>query len=218
MTMMTTSRAPRPPTHGPTTSPRAPTKVTNWQTPSLMPCYTPRAVYHDPIPVDRMRTLRPESLRLLAAFGLGRLRKQRQPVTNVPDLQPIPHPTIVAITGPSGSGKTSLIPPLLEQWEMPQCLAHLPPDVDRPLIDRWPLEPTAAVRLLTRVGLTDAFSWPRLPAELSEGQRHRYHLANPSPPKPLIPARLESNFLSVPSPPKPLIPARLESNFLSVYQ
>jgi GNAT superfamily N-acetyltransferase len=39
------------------------------------------------------------------------------------------------------------------------------------------MDPVEAVKLLARVGLTDAFSWPRLPHELSEGQRHRYHLA-----------------------------------------
>jgi ABC-type lipoprotein export system ATPase subunit len=102
-----------------------------------------------------------------------------------PDLALAPG-TITFLTGASGSGKTSLLRWTRQRFADSNTPAHrtwidlaaLPlPQV--PLVDCFdddlPLEQILAA--LSRVGLGEAWSYLRTPAELSEGQRWRLRLA-----------------------------------------
>jgi ABC-type glutathione transport system ATPase component len=87
---------------------------------------------------------------------------------------------ILLITGPSGSGKSLL----LNRYRTrapggPRCIdlhrLRLP---QRPLVDCLPALSTAdTLRALAEVGLGEAWTCLRMPAELSEGQRWRLRLA-----------------------------------------
>jgi ABC-type ATPase with predicted acetyltransferase domain len=87
--------------------------------------------------------------------------------------------TITLIAGPSGAGKSTLLRAARDAH--PNCrwidLATIAaPDV--PLVDCFGELPLRDARgLLARVGLGEAWTYLRTPAELSEGQRWRFRLA-----------------------------------------
>jgi ABC-type ATPase with predicted acetyltransferase domain len=122
-------------------------------------------------------------------FGLARRPKQTDAKSAsdpaaVPSIPAIPvtlQPgTITLITGPSGAGKSTLLRAVRERHADRRWidLAHLDaPDV--PLVDCFgdDLPLRDALALLARVGLGEAWTYLRTPAELSEGQRWRFRLA-----------------------------------------
>ena len=87
--------------------------------------------------------------------------------------------SITLITGPSGAGKSTLF--RATRAAHPQRrwidLATLPAP-DAPVVDCFGELPLRdALELLARVGLGEAWTYLRTPAELSEGQRWRFRLA-----------------------------------------
>jgi len=159
-------------------SPTTPPKATSSPNGCSHSPSTPRAVYRVPVPSDRAKALRPESLRLLTCFGLGRIGAKPHMIQSLPTIPTLQHPQQLVICGPSGSGKTTILPEVIASFDTPQCLAHPDWDPNVPIIDRYPLPPAKAARLLTSVGLTDAISWARLPSELSVGQQSRLRIAD----------------------------------------
>lgn len=99
-----------------------------------------------------------------------------------PDYIPAPVPgQILLLTGASGSGKSTLLRTIVnalpEAGFRPIDLAALTlPDV--PVVDCLPeLSIEAALLLLGRMGLGEAWTYLRTPSELSDGQRWRLRLA-----------------------------------------
>jgi hypothetical protein len=88
---------------------------------------------------------------------------------------------ITFFTGASGAGKSSMLRELRTlrtpktRWIDLTTDIHLP---DQPLVDCFPgAELDRTLALLSHVGLAEAWSYLRTPAELSEGQRWRLKLA-----------------------------------------
>ena len=88
---------------------------------------------------------------------------------------------IVYITGDSGAGKSCLLRDIEEalrsEAEYAVALGKLSVD-DAPIIDQFgdmPMDEIGA--LLAFVGIAEAFIYLRKPAELSDGQRYRFQLA-----------------------------------------
>jgi ABC-type ATPase with predicted acetyltransferase domain len=115
-------------------------------------------------------------------FGLGQPADAKQALPPAPPLPAVAAGTITFISGPSGSGKSSLFGATRAQqrdragrrWI--DLAAIDAPDV--PLVDCFGDTPLREVlALLGRVGLGEAWSYLRTPAELSEGQRWRMRLA-----------------------------------------
>jgi uncharacterized protein len=87
--------------------------------------------------------------------------------------------TITLIAGPSGAGKSTLLSATRDAHPQRRWidLATLPAP-DAPLVDCFGDLPLRdALGLLARVGLGEAWTYLRTPAELSEGQRWRFRLA-----------------------------------------
>jgi uncharacterized protein len=96
-------------------------------------------------------------------------------------LQLIPSPgQITLLTGASGSGKTSLLHACRDACES-SCRWVDVEDIhpgDLPLVDCFAeVSIEDALRVLSAVGLAEAWTYLRTPAELSEGQRWRLKLA-----------------------------------------
>ena len=87
--------------------------------------------------------------------------------------------SLTLITGASGAGKSSLLRATREahpQRRWIDLVTIAAPDA--PLVDCFDDLPLrATLELLARVGLAEAWSYLRTPAELSEGQRWRFRLA-----------------------------------------
>jgi len=71
-----------------------------------------------------------------------------------------------------------MIPLLLDAMEKPSTLAIATHDESKPLIDSLPGSALTNTKALSQVGLADAFSWARLPSELSDGQAARFMIAS----------------------------------------
>lgn len=121
--------------------------------------------------------------RIAKWFGLSTAPSQRPADPSyelIADLLPAPG-SIVLIAGASGSGKSQLLQGVvlhLQQHDVRVIdLARLPlPDV--PVVDCLPdLSLEAALMLLGRMGLGEAWTYLRTPSELSDGQRWRLRLA-----------------------------------------
>jgi ABC-type lipoprotein export system ATPase subunit len=105
----------------------------------------------------------------------------RNPMPDSSDPNPDLSPGIVAlIIGPSGAGKSTLFRKLRDDASDSRAWIDLaaisPPDV--PIVDCFGDAPLRDVLLqLARVGLGEAWTYLRVPSELSEGQRWRLKLA-----------------------------------------
>lgn len=128
-----------------------------------------------PAPPLAARTWRTEQV--VRWFGLT----PPPPAPRPPLADQLPRPgEILLLTGPSGSGKSTLLRRLVAELHDRQVptidLARLPlPDL--PVVDCLPdLSLEAALLLLGRMGLGEAWTYLRTPAELSEGQRWRLRL------------------------------------------
>lgn len=82
---------------------------------------------------------------------------------------------VVLATGPSGSGKSTLLRELGRQLAAVDVNALSLPDV--PLVDALPGPIDDRLATLAGCGLGEARLLLRTPAELSDGQRHRFRLA-----------------------------------------
>lgn len=137
----------------------------------------PHVVAFPMVTPKRLTQLSANTARLLAAFGLGGGVQRSLVVTSLPPGLELTPPVVVLLTGPSGSGKSQTIRPILDALGCDQ--APDPPriDQDRPIIEWIGDTPEDAARRLAMVGLTDAYTWCRLPSELSVGQRARLEVA-----------------------------------------
>ncbi|MCD6395602.1 MAG: ABC transporter [Planctomycetes bacterium] len=86
---------------------------------------------------------------------------------------------ICYITGASGAGKSVLMDELYGQMPPDQRLrlGDIPIESDKSLVDCIEGDFFSALRVLSRAGLSDAFSVLNEPAMLSAGQKYRYRLA-----------------------------------------
>ena len=111
------------------------------------------------------------------AFGLGTDQAQR--FTLYDNLSLRIRPTdIVLITGDSGSGKSALLKAIKADLGTASQDTHdLRISRNTPIIDSTGKNTHEALELLSRVGLNDAFLFLRNYTELSDGQKHRYHIA-----------------------------------------
>jgi GNAT superfamily N-acetyltransferase len=85
---------------------------------------------------------------------------------------------VVYITGDSGSGKSVLLRALREDLgDEAASMTELEAPDDKPIIDLVGGSFREALRLLSMVGLNDAFLFLRRPSHLSDGQRYRFRIA-----------------------------------------
>jgi ABC-type ATPase with predicted acetyltransferase domain len=89
---------------------------------------------------------------------------------------------VVLITGPSGAGKSTLLRAIAEAVRARGdvevvALEEIALPADRAVVDCFDGGLDAALGHLARAGLSEAHLCLRSPAELSEGQRFRYRLA-----------------------------------------
>jgi len=121
---------------------------------------------------------------LAGMFGLGLDPAQSLELIPPTPLTLRPH-QLIFITGPSGSGKSTLLrliaaqtPPRLHPPRPRTKRSDASDHSSLPLIDTFPdLTLDQTLRLLSLVGLGDAFVLLRAVHELSDGQRARYRLA-----------------------------------------
>jgi ABC-type ATPase with predicted acetyltransferase domain len=124
-----------------------------------------------------VNTQTPRTKAVAEAFGLG--TDQTQQFTLYDNLNLHVHPTdIVLITGDSGSGKSALLKAIkTDLATAAQDTKDLNINRDTPIIETVGKNTTEALELLSKVGLNDAFLFFRSYTELSDGQKHRYHIA-----------------------------------------
>ena len=83
------------------------------------------------------------------------------------------------MTGDSGSGKSALLKAIVGDLKPGEAakLSEVEVDPDKPLIDTVGATVKEGLKLLSKVGLNDAFLFVRRYSQLSDGQKHRYRLA-----------------------------------------
>jgi len=109
------------------------------------------------------------------AFGLG-IDDEKEFVIYDNFVLNIKKGDIVYITGDSGSGKTILLKYIKEQMDN-ISLNDLNIEFDEILIDNIGKNISEAIRILSLVGLNDAYLFLRRYCELSDGQKYRYKIA-----------------------------------------
>jgi ABC-type transport system involved in cytochrome c biogenesis ATPase subunit/GNAT superfamily N-acetyltransferase len=111
------------------------------------------------------------------AFGLGTDQTQRFTLYDNASLRIRPT-DIVLITGDSGSGKSALLKALrADLGTEAQDTRDLHFSLNTPIIDTIGKNTQQALETLSKVGLNDAFLFLRTYNQLSDGQKHRYHIA-----------------------------------------
>lgn len=112
------------------------------------------------------------------AFGLGISDYQEHVIFDDVTLKIGPQ-DIVYVTGDSGSGKSVLLDAVVRdlnpQEAARMCDVHI--DANKPLIDTIGESVKDGLKLLSKVGLNDAFLFLRRYHQLSDGQKYRYRLA-----------------------------------------
>jgi len=119
----------------------------------------------------------PRTLKVAEAFGLGIDREQEHVVYRDFELK-LTEGDVVYITGDSGSGKSVLLRALEEDLgDRAINIDDVAVATDKPIIDTVGETFRDGLRLLSRVGLNDAYLFLRRYPELSDGQRYRYRIA-----------------------------------------
>lgn len=115
---------------------------------------------------------------VLRFFGMNRKTLRAQVFSVSCDFQMKPG-QICCITGSSGTGKTLLLNELYSNLPADQCirLEEIPLRQNHSLVDSMEGDLMWALDLLSRVGLSDAYSLFCRSCKLSEGQKYRYRLA-----------------------------------------
>jgi ABC-type ATPase with predicted acetyltransferase domain len=112
------------------------------------------------------------------AFGLGISDFQKHVIYDDVELKVGPQ-DIVYVTGDSGSGKSVLLDAIVRDLNPHEAarMSDVEIDPERPLIDTVGRSVKEGLKLLSKVGLNDAFLFVRRYSQLSEGQKYRYRLA-----------------------------------------
>jgi len=112
------------------------------------------------------------------AFGLGISDFQKHVLYDDVELEIGPK-DIVYLTGDSGSGKSVLLKAVVGDLKPQEAarMSDVEVDPDKPLIDTVGGSVEEGLKLLSKVGLNDAFLFVRRYSQLSDGQRYRYRLA-----------------------------------------
>jgi ABC-type ATPase with predicted acetyltransferase domain len=112
------------------------------------------------------------------AFGMGISEFQEHVLYDNVELKIGPK-DIVYLTGDSGSGKSVLLKAIVRDLKPGEAarLSEVKVDPDKPLIDTVGKSVEEGLKLLSKVGLNDAFLFVRRYSQLSDGQRYRYRLA-----------------------------------------
>jgi ABC-type ATPase with predicted acetyltransferase domain len=112
------------------------------------------------------------------AFGLGISDFQKHVLYDDVELEIGPQ-DIVYLTGDSGSGKSVLLKAIIGDLKPQEAtrMSDVEVDPDKPLIDTVGASVEEGLKLLSKVGLNDAFLFVRRYSQLSEGQQYRYRLA-----------------------------------------
>ncbi|MDG6222935.1 MAG: ATP-binding cassette domain-containing protein [Candidatus Bathyarchaeota archaeon] len=112
------------------------------------------------------------------AFGMGISEFQEHVLYDNVELKIGPK-DIVYLTGDSGSGKSVLLKAIVGDLKADEAtrLNEVEVDPDKPLIDTVGDTVEEGLKLLSKVGLNDAFLFVRRYSQLSDGQKYRYRLA-----------------------------------------
>ena len=112
------------------------------------------------------------------AFGLGISDYQKHVLYDNVELEIGPK-DIVYLTGDSGSGKSVLLKAIVADLNPQEAvkLSDVKIDAEKPLIDTVGTSVDEGLKLLSKVGLNDAFLFVRRYSQLSDGQKYRYRLA-----------------------------------------
>jgi ABC-type ATPase with predicted acetyltransferase domain len=124
-----------------------------------------------------INTPTPRTRAVAEAFGLGADQTQRFTLYDNTTIKIRPT-DIVLITGDSGSGKSVLLKAIKTDLGTQATDTHdLNINPDTPIIETVGKNTTQALELLSKIGLNDAFLFLRTYQQLSDGQKHRYHIA-----------------------------------------
>jgi len=120
----------------------------------------------------------PRTIAVAEAFGLGVDEYQEHVVYDNVELKIDPQ-DIVYVTGSSGSGKSVLLDAIVRDLNPREAARMSDVDIDpeKPLIDTVGRSVKEGLKLLSKVGLNDAFLFVRRYSQLSDGQKYRYRLA-----------------------------------------
>jgi ABC-type ATPase with predicted acetyltransferase domain len=112
------------------------------------------------------------------AFGLGISDFQKHVLYDNVELKIGPK-DIVYLTGDSGSGKSVLLNAVVRDLNPQEAvrMSDVEIDPEKPLIDTVGESVKEGLKLLSKVGLNDAFLFVRRYSQLSDGQKYRYRLA-----------------------------------------
>jgi len=118
------------------------------------------------------------TVKVAEAFGMGISDTQKHVLYDNVEIKIGPK-DIVYLTGDSGSGKSVLLKAIVGDLKPEEAakLSEVKVNPDKPLIDTVGKNVEEGLKLLSKVGLNDAFLFVRRYSQLSDGQRYRYRLA-----------------------------------------